>query len=146
MGVRTPETCWAVHKRQVINWRHCCIWLVDLFESEWELEYSQILLQPKSRFYFSKIAPFVAFDGFRLWKCLVTTVLYEFEWLDIHIFVSLSSLHYMQPQPAKCTFDCTYLATMANYDKLQLLWPRLRSILLLRKQHPHWEIKEASCN
>jgi hypothetical protein len=28
MGVRTPETCWAVNKRQVINWRDCCIWLV----------------------------------------------------------------------------------------------------------------------
>ena len=25
MGVRTPETCWAVHKRQVINLRYCCI-------------------------------------------------------------------------------------------------------------------------
>jgi hypothetical protein len=25
MGVRTPETCWAVNKRQVINWRNCCI-------------------------------------------------------------------------------------------------------------------------
>jgi hypothetical protein len=24
-GVRTPETCWAVHKRQVINLRNCCI-------------------------------------------------------------------------------------------------------------------------
>jgi hypothetical protein len=32
MGVRTPETCWAVHKRQVINLRNCCIWLVDLLE------------------------------------------------------------------------------------------------------------------
>jgi len=32
MGVKTPETCWAVHKRQVINLRNCCIWLVDLFE------------------------------------------------------------------------------------------------------------------
>jgi hypothetical protein len=32
MGVRTPETCWAVHKRQVINLRNFCIWLVDLFE------------------------------------------------------------------------------------------------------------------
>jgi len=45
----------------------------------------------------------------------------------------------MQPQPAKRTFDSTDLATTANYDKLQLLWPRL---LLLRKQHPDWEIKE----
>jgi hypothetical protein len=36
MGVRTPETRWAVHtsKRQVINLRSCCIWLVDLFETE----------------------------------------------------------------------------------------------------------------
>ena len=34
MGVMTPETCWAVHtsKRQVVNLRNCCIWLVDLFE------------------------------------------------------------------------------------------------------------------
>jgi hypothetical protein len=25
MGVRTPETCFAVHKRQVLNLRMCCI-------------------------------------------------------------------------------------------------------------------------
>jgi hypothetical protein len=25
MGVRTHETCWAVHKHQVINFRDCCI-------------------------------------------------------------------------------------------------------------------------
>jgi hypothetical protein len=32
-GVRTPETCWAVHtsKRQVINLTSCCVLLVDLF-------------------------------------------------------------------------------------------------------------------
>ena len=34
MGVRTPETCSAVHhKRQVINWRNCCIWLVIYLNS-----------------------------------------------------------------------------------------------------------------
>ena len=32
MGVEAPETCWATHKRQVINLWNCCIWLVDLFE------------------------------------------------------------------------------------------------------------------
>jgi hypothetical protein len=31
MGMRMPETCWAVFK-QVINLRNCCIWLVDSFE------------------------------------------------------------------------------------------------------------------
>jgi len=25
MGVRTPKTCWAVRKRQVINLRNCCM-------------------------------------------------------------------------------------------------------------------------
>jgi hypothetical protein len=32
MGMRAPETCWAVHKHQVTNLRNCCILLVDLFE------------------------------------------------------------------------------------------------------------------
>jgi hypothetical protein len=33
MGGETPETCWAIHKRQVINLWNCCILLVELFES-----------------------------------------------------------------------------------------------------------------
>ena len=33
MGMRMPETCWAVFKRQVINLRSCCIWLDDSVES-----------------------------------------------------------------------------------------------------------------
>ena len=33
MGMRMPETCWAVFKGQVINLRICCIWLVDSVES-----------------------------------------------------------------------------------------------------------------
>jgi hypothetical protein len=32
MGVEAPETCWAIHKRQVINLWNCCIWFVNLFE------------------------------------------------------------------------------------------------------------------
>ena len=32
MGMRMPETCWTVFKRQAINLRDLCIWLVDLFE------------------------------------------------------------------------------------------------------------------
>ena len=32
MGVRTPETCWAKHKRQVINLGNWCICLVNLLE------------------------------------------------------------------------------------------------------------------
>jgi hypothetical protein len=35
-GGETSETCWATHKRQVINLWNCCILLVDLFESNWE--------------------------------------------------------------------------------------------------------------
>jgi hypothetical protein len=33
MGMRMPETCWAVFKWQVINLRICCILLVDLVET-----------------------------------------------------------------------------------------------------------------
>jgi hypothetical protein len=32
MGMRMPETCWAVFKRQAINLQNCCIWLVISFE------------------------------------------------------------------------------------------------------------------
>ena len=32
MGMRMPETCWAVFKWQVINLRSCCVWLVDSVE------------------------------------------------------------------------------------------------------------------
>jgi hypothetical protein len=32
MGGEAPKTCWATHKRQVINLWNCCILLVDLFE------------------------------------------------------------------------------------------------------------------
>jgi hypothetical protein len=32
MDMRMPETCWAVFKRQAINLRDWCFWLVDLFE------------------------------------------------------------------------------------------------------------------
>ena len=34
MGMRIPETCWAVFKRQVINLRNYCIWLVESVERE----------------------------------------------------------------------------------------------------------------
>jgi hypothetical protein len=32
LGMRMPETCWAVFKRQAIKLRDWCSWLVDLFE------------------------------------------------------------------------------------------------------------------
>jgi hypothetical protein len=32
MGMRMPEICWAVFKRQAIKLRDWRIWLVDLFE------------------------------------------------------------------------------------------------------------------
>jgi hypothetical protein len=34
MGMRMPETCWSVFKRQVMNLRICCIWLVDSVENK----------------------------------------------------------------------------------------------------------------
>jgi hypothetical protein len=36
-----PETCWAVSKRQAINLRNCCFWLVDSFEYPSELQFQE---------------------------------------------------------------------------------------------------------
>jgi hypothetical protein len=41
MGMRMPETCWAVFKRQVINLRGCCILLVASVESKCQVGKSQ---------------------------------------------------------------------------------------------------------
>jgi hypothetical protein len=44
MGMRTPETCSAVRKRQVINLRSCCILLVDVFKL-----YDDLSIEPMLR-------------------------------------------------------------------------------------------------
>ena len=51
MGVEVPETCWATHKRQVINLWNCCIWLVNLFDS---VEITN-KIQPCNRIYYSTV-------------------------------------------------------------------------------------------
>jgi hypothetical protein len=48
MGMRMPETCWAVSKLQVINLRGCCILLVDSVES---MMMQHGLANPKSKLY-----------------------------------------------------------------------------------------------
>ena len=47
MGMRMPETCWTVFKRQAIKLRDWCIWLVDLFEFTLDIYYSFIQNQPR---------------------------------------------------------------------------------------------------
>ena len=42
MGGKTPETCWATHKRQGINLWNCCILFVDLFEATVFILYEDI--------------------------------------------------------------------------------------------------------
>ena len=46
MGMRMPEICWAVFKRQAINLRDWCIWLVDLFE-DIQVWWLTLLRQPQ---------------------------------------------------------------------------------------------------
>ena len=41
MGMRMPETCWAVFKRQAINLRNYCIWLVESFESPQDFRHQE---------------------------------------------------------------------------------------------------------
>jgi len=46
MGMEVSETCWATHKRQVINLWNCCIWLVNLFELYDDARTCQRQIQP----------------------------------------------------------------------------------------------------
>ena len=41
MGMTMPETCWSVFERQAIKLRDWCIWLVDLFDYNRTVPYSQ---------------------------------------------------------------------------------------------------------
>jgi hypothetical protein len=80
MGMRMPETYWAVFKRQVINLRNCCIWLVDSIESmmmhrlenpksvkEFVMNNLKIFLSYKHRG--TKLANTVeSYDNIRRWK------------------------------------------------------------------------------
>jgi len=45
MGGEVPETCWATHKRQVINLCNCYILLVNLFESDFPCLFSNTALK-----------------------------------------------------------------------------------------------------
>jgi hypothetical protein len=58
MDEKVPETCWVVHKRQVINLWNCFILLVDLFESCYDartcgrhIYYCQVLLQTEYTYF-----------------------------------------------------------------------------------------------
>ena len=54
MGMKMPETCWAVFKRQVINFRSCCILLVDSAEME-QIRLSTLRLGYLCRSVYNKI-------------------------------------------------------------------------------------------
>jgi hypothetical protein len=80
MGVRTPETCWALHKRQVINWRDCYIKSVDLFELYDDVRAYKFEI---SVFYFSKKLESVTQRGkilriafWHLWATCLSVTLY----------------------------------------------------------------------
>jgi hypothetical protein len=45
VGREAPETCWATHKRQVINLWNCYILLVNLFESDFPCLFSNTALK-----------------------------------------------------------------------------------------------------
>jgi hypothetical protein len=54
MGEELPKTCWATHKRQVINLWNCCILLVNLFESnsyDWYQDMERGMQKPADPLY-----------------------------------------------------------------------------------------------
>jgi hypothetical protein len=51
MDGEAPKTCWATHKRQVINLWNCCILLVDLFESNNHILCICLILEEKKDYF-----------------------------------------------------------------------------------------------
>ena len=95
MGMRMPETCWAVFKWQVINLRSCCIWLVDFVESVM----MQGLANPKKAVLICKWRPQMS-ELRHIFKCFAT-------YLYVLIFY-----------PALCSWDMnTHLVSPA------FIWP-----------------------
>jgi len=43
MGMRMPESCWAVFKWQAINLRNCCIWLDDSSECSLNIAFASYI-------------------------------------------------------------------------------------------------------
>ena len=56
MGMRMPETCWAVFKRQAINPRNCCIWLADSFQCMMKHGLAKPKKKKKKKFFVTKVA------------------------------------------------------------------------------------------
>jgi hypothetical protein len=73
MGVRTPKTCWAVHKRHVINLRNCCIWLVNFFQLQSTFSHPAVCSFVLLCFrHFTKSRPFL--DKSLCFKCLLRPI------------------------------------------------------------------------
>ena len=100
MGMRMPETCWAVFKRRVINLRSCCILFVDSVETHmrtcgcvcaWNLP----ACPKRAKYYFKKIENILLKVGFernvglrgsrKLYKFLIKTSIVFFSSHRIHI-------------------------------------------------------------
>jgi len=56
VGGKTPETCWAVNKRQDNKLENCCIWLVIYFNLRWCTDL-QTLIKKKYIFIISRLIP-----------------------------------------------------------------------------------------
>jgi hypothetical protein len=98
MGVRMPVTCWAVHKRQVINLRYCCIWLGDSVESMT----IHGLANPKSLYTFRTVFPSIIRSSRPYTQHQVYVI--QVSWL-------LASGHEMEWSSISCSSgvqDCTH--------------------------------------
>jgi len=105
IGVRTPETCWAVNKRLVINWRNSCFWLVVLFG------FAEIVI----------IRPVICCsEWFRaglllLWALIQTAVL--FHWSDATLY------------PSHCCQLRGYISVSLNFRRRKLVYAGCNSSL-----------------
>jgi hypothetical protein len=80
MGVRMPETCWAIFKWQVINLRIYCIWLVDSVKNVTQVQHTKLgivsYLLEWLKYYNSKLHKVDKLEIIKLQCCSITTMWY----------------------------------------------------------------------
>jgi hypothetical protein len=116
MGEEAPETCWATHKRQVINLWNCCIFLVNLFESF-----------------------FPAFTGVRWW-----TPFYKSS-SNSNVLKVLRNVRFSNVKLSSPSYLCVLLATYWNPAAGRFLRPQPDTSPCCSEQEPTQRGSECFC-
>jgi len=135
MGMRMPETCWAVFKRRAIKLRDWCIWLVDLFEC---MMMMHGLTNPKSQRSFS-----ILYSHLRLMYhkfCLCFTFYCQHSVYIYHLMLHFEPILFshcmaVAPQVSSCNFPLpSAISSLGPHHHLKtFIWSTVHLVRMLHR-------------